>query len=601
METCTKSGFIAPSSSMGQMIPPSFPNCICDNCRRALFRWYKDTMNNKKAVLGIKIHKDFILEDSDVEIDSLISAADELANQHKFQKWKQDSGDVFYVTFDPSTMAVDRCIAIFRSREWKITIKGQEQKPTLLKLLSNIPSILTPEHLPQLFKAATSELCVGNPDFANLMKRQQRLGKGSILKATVEEGHYVFNGKEYNATIRKNGCTFLPDINSQCPECNLYRTDLQSIKSYEKKKETSPTQRTSATSHVPHENMTTDELKEKLGHVQRAKRNLVRRNNVLQKQMNHLMKTESMNLMGDDAVNVQALVEEHSNELNELLEENTPQKLLWESQKEAMKCSKNNPRTMRWHPAVLRWCIALHNKSPAAYRAIRDSRFIILPHENTINDYVHYTDIQPGFHGDFIIRLLEDANMLERPEHERHVTLAFDEIKIKSGLAYSAHSGKILGFTEVGPLNEELKAFERKCKGETDAPLASHMLVLMVRGITSELQKPLAYFPCEHGFLAYELYNVLNEAVELLEFAGLSVHCLVSDGASSNRKLYNMLRNPDDDSSTIDGTTFATDHVIRRGERLFFFSDVPHLIKTTRNNVENSGGNQNTRNLMVSI
>ena len=81
-----------------------------------------------KGVLCIKIHKDFILEDSDVEIDSLISAADELADQHKFQKWKQDSGDVFYVTFDPSTMAVDRCIAIFRSREWKITIKGKEQK-----------------------------------------------------------------------------------------------------------------------------------------------------------------------------------------------------------------------------------------------------------------------------------------------------------------------------------------------------------------------------------------------------------------------------------------------------------------------------------------
>ena len=87
---------------------------------------------------------------------------------------------------------------------------------------------------------------------------------------------------------------------------------------------------------------------------------------------------------------------------------------------------------------------------------MHDSRFIILPHEITINDYIHYTDIRPGFHGDFIEWLLEDANLLNRPEHERHVSLVFDEVKIKSGLAYCAHSGKVLGFTEIGSLNEEL-------------------------------------------------------------------------------------------------------------------------------------------------
>ena len=35
--------------------------------------------------------------------------------------------------------------------------------------------------------------------------------------------------------------------------------------------------------------------------------------------------------------------------------------------------------------------------------------------------------------------------------------------------------------------------------------------------------------------------------------------------------------------------------------KIYFIFDVPHLIKTTRNNIENLHGNLNTRNLMVSL
>ncbi len=587
----------------GRDDPSSFPEFICDGCRRKLLRWHKDVTANKKATLHIRLHEDFLLQqnaapDRNVEVDDLFNSADECAKKYNFQKWKQDSGDVFYVLFNPNTMVLDRVVTVYKDMTWKVTVQGKEQKPILLKSLCDIPAVLTKDFVCSLFEVAIGELCVGNPDFPSLMSQEQ---EGRLKQATVEMGNYTFHGQIYKSTIRKKSCTFLTDVNNQCPECNVYRTDLQAAMSYQKRKGESSISRTSASSHVPHSNMNEEELKRKLENVQREKRNLMKKTKVLEKQMAHLMKTESVEFMGDDSNFVETVINEHTSELDSLLPEDSPQKLLWESQKEAMKCAKNNPRTMRWHPAVIRWCIALHSKSPAAYRAMRDSRFIILPHQNTLNDYIHYTNLQPGFHGDFLVRMMKDSDMLNRPEHERHVSVIFDEVKIKSGLAYCAHSGKILGFTEIGSLNEELKDFEKKCKGELDPPLATHMLVLMVRGITSELQKPLAYFPCQHGFLSYELYNVINEAVELLEFAGFTVHSLVSDGASSNRKFYSMQRNPEDDASTIDGTTFATEHIIRREERLFFFCDVPHLMKTTRNNVENSGGNQNTRNLLVSV
>ena len=156
-------------------------------------------------------------------------------------------------------------------------------------------------------------------------------------------------------------------------------------------------------------------------------------------------------------------------------------------------------------------------------------------------------------------------------------------MKIKSGLAYCLHSRKILGCTETGDFNEDLSAFERKCNETTDPPLATHVLVLMIHGIASELQKPVAYFLCHSGFTSNELYTVLNEAVGILEFVGFTVHCYVSDGASTNQKFYSMQQLNSDPSSTFDGVTFATSHIIKPDDKHFFICDVPHLIKTTRN------------------
>ncbi|XP_072042699.1 uncharacterized protein [Amphiura filiformis] len=582
---------------------PSLPDYVCDSCRRQLSRWNKATSSNKKVNLNIELYNFPVpqeAESSPVSLHAeLFRAADEIAKQNNFQKWEQLSGDVCYVVFDMSTVTVDRCVTILSNGKWKIVVRGIEQNPTLLKTLNSVPDVITVNHLATIFAAATGKLCSGNPDFVRLMDRDERFGKDGSIQSFVEKGIYNFRGKQYLSTIRKKTCTYLANGDGQCPRCHAYRTDLNAMETYAKSKQNSDESRTTASSHVNHSNMNSDELKEKLVNVHNENRSLRRRNETLQKQMSHLVKAESVDLTGKDATEIQHIVNQHSQELDELLPQDSPQRLLWESQKAAIQlASTTSTRNMRWHPAIIRWCIALHSKSPAAYKAIRDSRFIILPHQNTLSDYIHYTNLQAGFHGDYILRLATDFNIMERADHEKHVSIAFDEIKIKSGLAYCAHSGKIVGFTEIGTLNEEFKTFERRCKGETTPPLATHMLVLMVRGITSGLQKPLSFFPCQHGFVSYELYNTLNEAVEILEFIGFQVHSFVSDGASANRKFYSMQQVTSDDSSTIQGTTFATNHIIRREDRIFFFCDVPHLIKTTRNCWENSGGNQKTRNMM---
>ena len=67
------------------------------------------------------------------------------------------------------------------------------------------------------------------------------------------------------------------------------------------------------------------------------------------------------------------------------LPEGSPQKIMWAQQ---AKAATTSARGMRWHPSVLRMCIALHAKSTSAYNVLRKSGFLRLPHENTLFNYI---------------------------------------------------------------------------------------------------------------------------------------------------------------------------------------------------------------------
>ena len=73
--------------------------------------------------------------------------------------------------------------------------------------------------------------------------------------------------------------------------------------------------------------------------------------------------------------------------------------------------------------------------------------------------YINFTDIRTGFNPDIIKRLAEENNVHNMEEKDRHVLIAFDEMKIKSGLVYHKGSGKLIGFTELGDLNDEFSRF----------------------------------------------------------------------------------------------------------------------------------------------
>ena len=111
-------------------------------------------------------------------------------------------------------------------------------------------------------------------------------------------------------------------------------------------------------------------------------------------------------------------------------------------------------------------------------------------------------------------------------------------------------------------------------------------------GAATALKYNLAYFLTKD--VSYQIMPLFWKAVSVLELVcNLWVCAAVSDGASPNRLFYELhggLANPGNgDLITCTTNLFAP------SRKIYFFSDAPHLLKTTRNCLFNSGSGTRTR------
>ena len=85
--------------------------------------------------------------------------------------------------------------------------------------------------------------------------------------------------------------------------------------------------------------------------------------------------------------------------------------------------------------------------------------------------YINFTDPMTGFNPDIIKQLIKDSKLEILVEYQKNVSLLIDEMKIQSNLVYKKSTGKIVGFVEMGDINEEISQFQTKfedseCQGE---------------------------------------------------------------------------------------------------------------------------------------
>ncbi|XP_077869908.1 uncharacterized protein LOC144362652 [Saccoglossus kowalevskii] len=178
-------------------------------------------------------------------------------------------------------------------------------------------------------------------------------------------------------------------------------------------------------------------------------------------------------------------MEENNHDVQKVYPEDSFQHLFWEEQLRHARCSDS--RQMRWHPTIIRWCLFLKFKSSSAYEALRSSGFVKLPSQRTLTDYSNYIKPKPEISQPVLKELISEIECLGSSESNKYVVLLHDEMKVKQDLVYDKNTGELIGFTNLGDINEELMKLENGCHIEKNKGLglASHVLVLMVRGLAS--------------------------------------------------------------------------------------------------------------------
>ena len=256
--------------------------------------------------------------------------------------------------------------------------------------------------------------------------------------------------------------------------------------------------------------------------------------------------------------------------------------LFWKQQQKLLKSSATG---VRYHPMIIRFCLSLAAKSPSCYEELRNSKILVLPSQRRLKDYRNAIRPRSGFQEEVIAELKSQTDCYF--DVQRYVVLLFDEMKIMSNLVFDKVTGELIGFTDLGDPDLNFGSLEK-----TDE-IATHALAFLVRGVCTELKFCLAHFATT-GVTAAQLMPLFWEAVCILETTcNIWVIAATSDGASPNRRFYRLHKPLDGDADT--DVCYRTINLYAPHRFVYFFSDAPHLVKTTRNCLLHSGSGTCTR------
>jgi hypothetical protein len=261
--------------------------------------------------------------------------------------------------------------------------------------------------------------------------------------------------------------------------------------------------------------------------------------------MNRMLRDEvhRLKLRLDSALewNNSTLNEDISEDLHQVLndEENNISKtfppdsfpsIFWKHQREALSKKGREKNGVRWHPLMIKWCLYLRHQSGKMYEALRDSGCIVLPSQRTLRDYSNAVVCDAGFSFSTDQQLLQAAKLETSPAYHSLVLILMDEMYIREELVYNKHTGKLVGFTNLGDINNHLSQFESSLSEDDTAThqptLAKSMLAFMVRGIFTSLKFPYAMFPCS-SLAGEQLFSAFWECVFRLERIGFKVQSLL--------------------------------------------------------------------------
>lgn len=247
------------------------------------------------------------------------------------------------------------------------------------------------------------------------------------------------------------------------------------------------------------------------------------------------------------------------------------------------KALNTEARQMRWHPLIIKWCLRLYNKSHSSYKALQGSGVLKLPTGRTLSDYKNFNKPGGGWNAQVVSEMRKRLCERNLDKRARLGGLFFDEVKVKEGLVFDQSTWELVGFTDLGSDEADLKDFMRETDvptGNTNAGLATHVLQFFFKSLFANFEYPCAYFLTK-GVKSPQLNDMFWEGVSVLHSLDFQILLTCCDGAASNRAFIKM--NTKNGDSQSEGYNFFSQCP------LFFMTDPPHLIKKLRNNLNSSG------------
>lgn len=369
-------------------------------------------------------------------------------------------------------------------RSWTLNVHGRPV--TQCSAITHFSQLVTPENVnDQLQCLDRLRVCPAHPDerFLQMAKEKKSFKEGQVSASIDNFADVTLNGDTYCCTLRTASCQMLVPT-GKCANCVSYRATLRTMHTrWQKNTASSPSKYTSTSSHTNFRYLTTPQKRKRMTSLRARVTSAERKvNNLMEKIKDS---TDVQGVTVDDYLHrdLSQIMEEHTPSIIEQFPQGSFKRLFWEQQREAL---RSNSRQMRWHPTMIKWCLNIKLRSSTAYEAIRDSGFISLPSSRTLRDYTHHMKIGTGFLPEVTEQLLKEAKMDSLKLHEKHVALCFDEVRIKDNLVYDKHGLQIVGYVDIGDINNELLKFERSCNDDNSEtsgsplPVAKHMLVFMV-------------------------------------------------------------------------------------------------------------------------
>lgn len=202
-----------------------------------------------------------------------------------------------------------------------------------------------------------------------------------------------------------------------------------------------------------------------------------------------------------------------------------------------------------------RFALAMYHHSPKAHRFL--SSVFLLPSVSTLHSWLRKIPLSTGWSKPTLAVLKRKAETL--PKEEALCGIVFDAMSIKESLHFDKASDSIIGREDFGEHGKSLKT-------------ANHALVFMVKGLVKNWKMVLGYFFYAGGIRTCKLKELFEASIHKVEETGMKVMFTVCDQEGVHRSLFQTL------GMTPENPSFEVN-----GERINFFFDAPHVLKSLRN------------------